>query len=113
MTERDPLFKARRVVLVVLTFWLAVFAVFALTRCAKANDDLVLNGKIELHLTRAISVVIVDTVPSGYAAAGSPSDLYGVAVNAYGQGRCIVYVRRDKLAYLFHELQHCAGERHE
>jgi hypothetical protein len=111
----DPLNKARGATFAVAVFWIAlVLIVLLLTTCsAKANDELVLNGKSSVHLTRTISVVIVDKVPDGYAAAGSPSDLYAVAKNADGAGRCVVFIRRDKLAYLYHELQHCAGESHE
>lgn len=83
-----------------------------LSDAATANYDLILQGQMQVNLNRPISIVVVDEIPPGIVAAGSPYDLYGAAANAYGQGRCTVFIRKDKLEYLYHEIQHCAGITH-
>lgn len=71
------------------------------------NTDLFLQGKREVHLSRPISVVVTDDLP-----AICDQTAYACAPNAYGKGRCIVYIRPDKLQFIFHELQHCSGLTH-
>lgn len=78
---------------------------------AMANDDLILNGKTELNLNRAISIQVVKELPDIEGCGKSES--YACAVNAFGKGRCIIYIKPDKLEFLYHELQHCGGERHD
>jgi len=75
---------------------------------AIANTDLVLQGKTTVNLDRPISVVITEELPQSCGRA----DEYACAVGAYGAGRCIIFIKPEKLVFLFHEIQHCAGIQH-
>lgn len=76
---------------------------------ALANDDLMLQGKRQVNLNRPVTVIVVDELPS---VCGGGGDEYACASAAYKAGRCIVWVKPNKLEYVFHELQHCAGVTH-
>ena len=95
-----------------LLWCLAVLLLVASCAIAYANDDLVLHGKHAINITRPVSVVVVDTLPPACGRADDAEN-YACAVGAFGPGRCIVFVRRDKLEYVYHELQHCGGESHD
>jgi len=75
---------------------------------ASANTDLVLQNKLTMNLDRPISVVITDDLPEPCDRA----DEYACAVGAYGNGRCIIFIKPDKMQFLYHEIQHCAGIQH-
>ena len=100
----------------VLAFWawiiIMIILIMVFARPAKANDDLILQGQMQLNLNRPISVVVTDDVRSACGDYESP-DLYACAKNHDGKGRCIVFIRPDRLAWLYHEQQHCAGLEHE
>lgn len=71
---------------------------------ASANDDLLLDNQRIVSLDRRIVVQVVDSLPDG---------IYAQAQGAYIEGNvCVIRIRKDRLEYLFHEIQHCAGHRH-
>lgn len=94
---------------------LALFApALLLTTCiARANDELMIGGNFALSVNRQISVLVVANAAELCRQDGYEGELYGCAKNAFGKGRCVIYIRPDKLEYLYHELQHCAGLEHE
>lgn len=109
--QDDPLSTARGIIngiLISLFFWSIILLFMFLSSAAKANDDLLLQGQTVTHLSRPVSVAVTDQLPQNC----DTRDAYACAVNAYGQGRCAVFIRPDKLEYLYHELQHCAGLTH-
>lgn len=89
---------------------------------AQANSDLILQDIRQLNLNRPISVVVTENAYTFCTALQevdhrngertTHQDVYACASAAYGQGRCTVWIRPDRLAYLYHELQHCAGITH-
>lgn len=75
---------------------------------ASANTDLVLQNKITVNIYRPVSVVVTDDLPKQC----DHADEYACAVGAYGSGRCIIFIRPDKMQFLYHEIQHCSGVTH-
>lgn len=91
---------------------------------AHANTDLTLSSKpmfLQIQLPpakqvgsadggewRRVNVVLVSELPRS----SNGLEQYGLAYAASGSGVCMVYIRRDKLQYLWHELDHCRGEEH-
>lgn len=92
--------------LIVLAFF-TLWALVLMAVSALANDQLILQGVNQVNLNRPISVVVTDKMPDNKGC-----HAYACAVGSYGSGRCIVYVRPDKMEYLYHELQHCSGMTH-
>lgn len=94
---------------------IGVVALVTAAAPAIANDQQVLGGSYVTHVNRPVSITIVKTESELREVCNLEFDksLYGCASSTSGVGRCVVYIRRDRLAWLYHELQHCAGVRHE
>jgi len=75
---------------------------------ASANTDLLLQNKLTVNIYRPVSVVVTDDLPKPC----NNADEYACAVGAYGRGRCIIFIRPDKMQFLYHEIQHCSGVTH-
>lgn len=111
MDERDPLYKHRQV-FKVFVFAILAYILICMVACskAKADDSLILNGQTILHITRPVSVLIVEALPANIE--GCENRNYACSPNAFGKGRCIIYIKPQFLGCLFHEQQHCMGEKH-
>ena len=76
---------------------------------AIANSDLVLQDKRILLIDRPVAVVVTEQAAQFCDGRG---EVFACAKNAYGSGRCIVYIRPDKMQFLYHEIQHCQHTQH-
>jgi hypothetical protein len=92
---------------------LLVLLALLTARPAGANDELMIGGNFALSVNRPISVLVVADAAELCRQDGYEGELYGCAKNAFGKGRCVIYIRPDKMEYLYHELQHCAGLDHK
>lgn len=91
---------------------IAVIVALVLSGCASAPDDCGAdryNPPSIVSLNRPVSVLVVDAMPDQAGCRGN----WACTANAFGQGRAIIYLRRDKQACLFHELAHAGGWNHE
>ena len=90
--------------------------VLLLAMCSRAMAaEQIIGGSHVTHINRPVSITIVKTEAElrDLCRLNIDKSLYGCASEPNGKGRCVVYIRRDRLAWLYHELQHCAGVRHE
>lgn len=101
-----------RIALLIALFAPAMAVLLLVSCSAKANDQLMLHGNFALSTSRPISILVVPNAQELCAQDGVDSEIYGCAKNAFGKGRCVIYIRPDKLEYLYHEMQHCARLEH-
>ena len=106
--ERNPASVYARLKKLGVKIRTLALAVAMLTGAAQANDDLILQDIRVISLNRPISVVVTDDLPQN---CDHPSP-YACASNAYGKGRCTIWIKPERLAWLYHDLQHCAGITH-
>lgn len=112
MSNHDPIVTKWRGALLAMLAGLVFYVIVGLAACsaARADDSLILGNKRELHITRPISIVLVDNLPEGIE--GCENTNYACAPNAFGKGRCIIFIKPSFLSCLFHEQQHCMGVMH-
>ena len=84
----------------------------ALSGCVAPQNDCDsarYNPPESVNISRPISVLVVDDMPSIDGCAGQ----WACAANAFGQGRAIIYLKRGREACLYHELAHVGGWNHD